>query len=180
MESDVCLISEDGEGRRVVVRGVDDAPIAISPDGKSIVYAGNRRLWTISSDGRRRRQLTQEIASYPSFSPDGDRLAFMTGDSQQPEGSRLMVTDLAGDKILSIQLVQRESGVLRWTIDGKSILLPSFHLHTVWIYPLRGQPKQLTNFDDMVWSFDVGRDGKSLLVAQGSLARDAVLITGFR
>jgi Tol biopolymer transport system component len=179
-ETDVCFINEDGESRRVIVRQVESAPIAVSPNGKSIVYSLNRRLWMISSDGAGRRQLTQEIASNPSFSPRGDRIAFVSGDTEQPEGGRLVVTNAAGDKILWSAPVPRQGGSLRWLPDGNSLVLYNFDTHNISIYPLRGQPKRLMHFDDFVWAFDVAHDGKSLLVAQGLLARDAVLITGFR
>ena len=179
-ETDVCLINAEGENRRVIVRQVESAPIAVSQDGKSIVYSLNRRLWMISSDGTARRQLTQEIASNPAFSPRGDRIAFVSGDTEQPEGGRLVVAKAAGDKTLWSASVTRQGGSLRWLPDGNSLLLYNFDTHNISIYPLRGDPKRLMHFDDFVWDFDIAHDGKSLIVAQGSLARDAVLITGFR
>ncbi|HMC23755.1 MAG TPA: hypothetical protein VKL19_18000, partial [Thermoanaerobaculia bacterium] len=178
--TDVCRINDDGENRRVIVRGVDQAPIAVSPDGNSVVYSLNRRLWKVSSDGSQSRQLTREIASSPSYSPSGDRIAFVIGDMQQPEGSRLVVMSADGDKLLWSKAVQRQSISSRWMPDGNALLLLNLDAHNIWMYPLRGEPKQLTHFDDFVWGFDVAHDGKSLIVAQGSLARDAVLITGFR
>jgi Tol biopolymer transport system component len=159
---------------------VDDAPIAVSPDGKSLIYTLDRRLWKVSINGNHPRQLREEIASNPTYSSNGDRIAYVTGDSQRPEPSRLVVTNAAGDQILWSETAPSQGMTLRWMPDGNSLLLLNWTAHNVWMYPLRGRPKQLTNFDDFVWSFDVAHDGKSLIAAQGSLARDAVLITGFR
>ncbi|HSP33394.1 MAG TPA: hypothetical protein VLU46_03655 [Thermoanaerobaculia bacterium] len=47
------------------------------------------------------------------------------------------------------------------------------------IFPPRGKARQFTNLESTVWSFDVAPDGKSIVLADGSIARDAELITGF-
>jgi Tol biopolymer transport system component len=179
-ETDVCVVNDDGQNRRVIARRVDQAPIAISPDGKSIVYSLDRRLWEASVDGSRRRPLMQEVASSPSYSPTGERIAFVTGDMEQPEGGRLVVMSAGGEKILWSKPVPRQTADVRWTPDGNALLLLNLDAHNIWMYPLRGEPKQVTHFDDFVWSFAIAPDGKTLIVAQGSLARDAVMITGFR
>jgi hypothetical protein len=76
--------------------------------------------------------------------------------------------------------IARQPGSVRWMPDGRSIVVYNFDTRTMWMYPLGGKPKALTQFDDFVWSFDVSNDGKSLVVAEGALSRDAVLVTGFR
>jgi Tol biopolymer transport system component len=179
-EAAVCVIDEDGGNRRVIARGADVAPIAVSPNGQSIVFGRDRRLWMISRHGTELRQLTGEIASNPSFSPDGERIAFVTGDTQQPEGSRVIVMNVSDRAIVLSAPIARQPGSVRWMPDGRSIVVYNFDTRTMWMYPLGGKPKALTQFDDFVWSFDVSNDGKSLVVAEGALSRDAVLVTGFR
>jgi Tol biopolymer transport system component len=180
MATELCVTSNDGDGRRVVVSSVDDAPIAVSPDGKSFVYAFNRRLWRTSADGGQRRQLTQQAASAPVYSPNGDRIAFITSDAEQREDNRLVIMDAEGSRIVWSSPAPAQGGAhcLRWTTDGTALLLANWG-HNVWLYPLDGRPKQLTNFDDSIWSFDVS-SANALFVARGSVTRDAVLITGFR
>ena len=63
-ETDVCVVDENGEGRRVIAREVDESPIAVSPDGESFVYRVNRRLWKISSDGRQRPKRCARTKQY--------------------------------------------------------------------------------------------------------------------
>jgi Tol biopolymer transport system component len=48
----------------------------------------------------------------------------------------------------------------------------------VWSQPIDGSAaKQLTNFKaDQVFGFDVSRDGKSLVLARGTVSNDVVLI----
>jgi Tol biopolymer transport system component len=180
MATELCVTSSDGDGRRVVVSGVDDAPIAVSPDGTSFVYSVNRRLWKTSADGRERHQLTQEIAWTSVYSPNGDRIAFITVDAKEKENDHLVIMHADGSRVVwsSPVLPWRDANWLRWNNDGTALLL-GYWTHNVWLYPLQGQPKQLTNFDEQIWSFDVSSD-KVLFVARGSVTRDAVLITGFR
>ncbi|HSP32944.1 MAG TPA: hypothetical protein VLU46_01355, partial [Thermoanaerobaculia bacterium] len=76
--SDVCFIRFDGEGRRVVVHGVDVSPIAVSPDARSLIFVRNRRLWRVRIDGTPSAPapLTSGVASGATWSPSGDRIAF--------------------------------------------------------------------------------------------------------
>jgi serine/threonine protein kinase/outer membrane protein assembly factor BamB len=178
--TEICVMNNDGEGRRVVVRGVDEASIAISPDEKWIVYVTNRRLWRTSFDGRDRKQLTQEIASSPAYSPGGDRLAFLIGDWQRPEGTRLAVFDADAEKLFWKGPAMRQSGYVRWTKDAKAILLEGWDTNNVWIYPFHGEPRQMTHWGDSVWGYTVSADNRTMLVSRGILSRDAVMITGFR
>jgi len=73
-----------------------------SPDGKELVFASRSEiskddkefwnispyyvnLWLIDSDGRNRRQLTSDkvIDCYPSFTPDGDKVLFVSNRGGQ-------------------------------------------------------------------------------------------------
>ena len=66
-------------------RNVSD--VHVSPDGTSIVYVltssdlararRTSRLWIMDADGKNARQLTEESASSPAFSPDGRTLSFV-------------------------------------------------------------------------------------------------------
>ena len=178
--TEVCVTNNEGEGRRVIVRGVDEAPIAISPDEKWIVYNANRRLWRVSFDGRDRRQLTTEISSVPAYSPRGDRLAFISGDWQQPEGSHLMVFTADGSKLLWRGPSMRQTGFVQWTKDETALLTLGWDTSNVWIYPFHGEPRQMTQWGGSMWGYTISADNRTMLVARGDLSRDAVLITGFR
>jgi hypothetical protein len=44
-----------------------------------------------------------------------------------------------------------------------------------------GEPKQLTNFtSDLIYSFDLSRDGKQLVFSRGIRSSDVVLFSGIK
>src|SRR5262249_20939904 len=113
--TDLCVSGTDGEERRVVISHIDDAPIAVSPDGKYFIYSINRRLWKISADGQQRQELTQGVASNPSYSPTGQSIAFVSGD-------KLIVVTADGIELWRGALRQGGANGLRWTDDGNALL----------------------------------------------------------
>ncbi|MEO8217838.1 MAG: hypothetical protein ABI718_12215 [Acidobacteriota bacterium] len=182
--TELCVTNNEGEGRRVVVSGIDEGPVAVSPDGRWFAYTVNDRLWSFSANGTR-KQLTEGRATAPAFSPSGDRIAFITGKldmAGNPEsgtaGSAELIVLRTGDwkPVWSAPVKRWTVNWLRWSSDGDAILVGSWS--DIWRYPLRGQPERLAGFGDLIWSFEPA--GDDLFVARGTVTRDAVLITGFR
>ncbi|WP_215546353.1 DUF11 domain-containing protein [Amycolatopsis sp. CA-230715] len=78
----VYLRAADGQVRRLTT-GMDTSHPVLSPDGRTVAFAsveGNRHaLWLVGSDGTGLRAATGDQAAdeqWPSWSPDGSRLAF--------------------------------------------------------------------------------------------------------
>ena len=73
---------------------------------------------------------------------------------------------------------------VHWTIDGKALLHNSQpgDRSNIWLQPLSGGPaRQLTRFaDQLVFGFARSLDGKQLIIARGTLSRDAMLIRNFK
>ena len=73
---------------------------------------------------------------------------------------------------------------VRWTADGKALLHNSAigDRANIWLQPLEGgAPRKVTRFSDQaIFAFDRSADGKTLIIARGTLTRDAVLIRNFR
>ena len=100
--------------------------VQISPDGQTVAYVRNGmnvmtdrregRIWTVRTDGTRHRKLTSEdrSESSPRWSPDGTRLAFVSGGE-----IHLWWAD-AGTVARLTQL-ERSPGGITWSPDGNRI-----------------------------------------------------------
>ena len=68
--------------------------------------------------------------------------------------------------------------------DGKALLHNSAlnDRANIWLQPIAGgAPRKVTNFaDQVILAFDRTPDGKRLIIARGTLNRDAVMIKNFR
>ncbi len=103
----------------------------ISPDGKQIVYVRrgfdimkDRRtssLWIIQEDGSGHRKLTSRTAgeSSPAWSPEGDRIAFVS--SEEGHGSEIFIHWLETGVTARITQLESAPGGLRWSPDGKQL-----------------------------------------------------------
>jgi TolB protein len=81
--SDIYRKQIDGRTQTRLTRdAADDAMPAISPDGRSILFASNRSgnwdIWKMSINGGAATQLTSETDHevHPTFSPDGRQIAY--------------------------------------------------------------------------------------------------------
>jgi Tol biopolymer transport system component/DNA-binding winged helix-turn-helix (wHTH) protein len=104
--------------QRLTTDPADDYQPAVSPDGRTVVFASNRAgkpgLWSMSRDGREPRRLTTGGDTRPSFAPDGKWVAFQrsgvettpwmvfrlrleTGDVQQVTAPSTMRPDVSPD-----------------------------------------------------------------------------------
>ena len=72
----------------------------------------------------------------------------------------------------------------RWSPDGHSLhlIVTRDGVGNIWSQPLDGgQPTRLTSFkSDRIFAFDWSRDGKQLVLARGTVALDAVLISNVK
>jgi acylaminoacyl-peptidase len=109
----------------------------ISPDGRRVVYVRNgfdirtdqprASLWLIDSDGGEHRPLLADGASYasPRWSPDGERLAYVSGVEGSPQ---LFVRWMdSGQTALLTDLLEAPKA-LAWSPDGRWL---AFTMHVV-------------------------------------------------
>jgi Tol biopolymer transport system component len=72
-----------------------------------------------------------------------------------------------------------ESGQFRWARDGKSLIYvqTAAGASNLWLQPLAGgAPKQVTNFTDLIFDFDITADGKQFVCSRGNVTTDVILI----
>jgi Tol biopolymer transport system component len=73
------------------------------------------------------------------------------------------------------------NNILDWSADGRTVLYVDTRsgVSNIWSQPIAGgPPKQLTHFkSDLIFVFDLSRDGKQLAVSRGTVSNDVVLIT---
>ena len=150
---EVYVMNADGTGKRqlttTTVNGTtvpgnvirwSNRP-AYSPDGKQIVYAstqsGNSEIWVMNNDGTDQKQLTLNNdpkgpdANFPSFSPDGTKIAFLCGFETMYGNICVMNADGSGRTQLThnpddgLSMDEPSSDEPAWSADGKSIIFDS-------------------------------------------------------
>src|SRR3972149_9534225 len=160
------------------------------PDGKELVFASRSEiskdnkefwnispyhvnLWLIDSDGNNRRQLTtgKVIDCYPSFTPDGEKVLFVSN-----RGAQWDVWSIKRDGSGLIRLTDNQDKDYspRATPDGKHILFFStptsseagYITESVWIMDMDGKnAKRLTSGGKGDWYPSMHPDGKEIIFA---------------
>ena len=104
--------------------------VQISPDATMVAYVRysmsimrdrrEGRLWLVNTDGSSHRKLTSEdrSESSPRWSPDGTRIAFVSGST---EGSEIYVYWVATGQIARLTQLERSPGGIAWSPDGRQI-----------------------------------------------------------
>jgi len=161
-----------------------------SPDGKELVFASRSEiskddkefwnispyyvnLWLIDLDGRNRRQLTSDkvIDCYPSFTPDGDKVLFVSNRGGQWD---IWSIKRDGSGLIRLTNNQDKDYSPHVTPDGKHILFFStptsseagYITESVWIMDMDGKnAKRLTSGGKGDWYPSMSPDGKDIIFA---------------
>jgi dipeptidyl aminopeptidase/acylaminoacyl peptidase len=107
----------------------------LSPDGQWVAYTVRsidldkdkraNNLWLAKWDGSANRAITfgEKSQFSPRFSPDGKRLAFLSGRGDEDKGDQLWVLDLAGGEARQVTTLKGEVEDYAWAPDGKHMVL---------------------------------------------------------
>ena len=104
--------------------------VQISPDATMVAYVRysmsimrdrrEGRLWLVGTDGSSHRKLTSEdrSESSPRWSPDGTRIAFVSGST---EGSEIYVYWVETGQIARLTQLERSPGGIAWSPNGRQL-----------------------------------------------------------
>ena len=107
----------------------------VSPDGRWVAYTVRttdlekdkhaENLWLASWDGKENRALTfGDKSQYsPRWSPDGKKLAFLSGRGDEEKSEQLWVLDLSGGEARQVTDLKGEVEDFAWAPDGKRMML---------------------------------------------------------
>ena len=99
--------------------GEDCEDLQVSPDGKSVAWAGKKEVWIAPvAGGKAAQQLAQVRGENvdPRWSPDGKRIAFA---SQRGDHSFIGIYDFGRDSIVYLAPSVDRDSLPRWSPDGK-------------------------------------------------------------
>ncbi|MQA99207.1 MAG: hypothetical protein GEU78_02765 [Actinobacteria bacterium] len=94
------------------------------PARRILYTTADGRIATIRPDGSRRRVLT--TGYWPSYSPDGSRIAFQRCPNSTPRKCRFFVMDADGSDKGRISATTRPSGGPTWSPNGRRLVVPFF------------------------------------------------------
>ena len=185
--SEIRCVSLEGGTPRTVASGVLGGGFAVSPDERTVVFAGlhegDSRLFRAPTSGGPAERLTDDTAFTPAFSADGTRLAFYYVDRASNRFRIGIIPAGGGPLALSLEAEPPPAGSrMLFREEGLYVNSVPRDRANVWLLPLDGRPpRPVTDFQDLLlYGFALSPDGRQLAFSRGPRTRDAMLIRGFR
>ncbi|HET8675850.1 MAG TPA: protein kinase, partial [Blastocatellia bacterium] len=175
--------SDGGNIKRLSDRGITPH---CSSDGKWVTYQQGPFVWKVSIDGGQPVRLTDKLTSRPAFSPDGKQIACFYKEERTSPWKIALFPSEGGQpvKVFDNPVTLNRFFVFRWTPDGRAILYVDERggVSNIWSQPVDGgKPAQVTDFkSDLIYTFDLSRDGRWLAVIRGTVSGDVVMMSTLR
>jgi TolB protein len=123
---EVYSMNADGSGEQRLIKATEASYASPSPNGRHLVYwrsfDGNADIAIADADGSNERRLTKDSGfdGWPSWSPDGTRVAFARRRGET-EADIYVVEVETGAETLGMGGEGRKTSP-KWTPDGKSLI----------------------------------------------------------
>jgi TolB protein len=176
----------DGSDPKKLTDGTEEeAEPDCSPDGKTVVFfnnlPGSHPLKRVSAEGGTTVLLNDRWNRSPAISPDGKLVAVWHAEMFADDWQLALIPLQTGGNPIKTFSVPSIEGRIRWTEDGRGLLyiVTVDGVSNIWRQSLAGgKPAPVTQFqNDLIFSFDVSRDGKTLVCERGTSARDVILLS---
>ena len=184
-ESVYRSLADGSDAVKLTSEGETEAEPDISPDGDTVVFLnwlpGSHALKKVSSDGGTPVVLNARWNTSPTISPDGKFVAVWHADKFADDWKLALIDVKNGGDPVKTFPVPSTTGRIRWTADGTALLyiVTDGGVSNIWRQPINGgRPTKVTRFEnDLIFSFDISPDGKTLVCERGTTAFDIILLS---
>jgi serine/threonine protein kinase/dipeptidyl aminopeptidase/acylaminoacyl peptidase len=159
---------ETGERRQLTAHTQDNFGARFSPNSTSVAYhstrTGNSEIWLHHLDGRPETRITDNSSwdLYPDWSPDGERLVFVSDREESRFKMFVANSDGGGERLLLNRPISLDSQlapvigslVSRWSPDGERIAFLVEGEKTKALWTVRGDGKKPVQVLSSATGFD--------------------------
>ena len=160
---EIYMMDADGNNQhRLTNNDFDDRHPSWSPDGKHIAFSAHREghfirkneityeIYVMDADGGNQQRLTENRQNdwHPSWSPDGERIAFAADRKGDDANYEIYVMDANGQNLQKLTEDRSDDASPSWSPDGEQIAFMSERDGNWQIYVMDAdgsKPKNLTN-----------------------------------
>lgn len=188
-EIHVWRMNSDGTNQIKLTRQEGGYPVFVSPGGKQLLYQSSIRknLRQVSLESGVESQYLEKSPDSPSFSHDGNFLAYFTGDENKVRNRIDVVSAGSGEVQKSFRFVNEGAYPMKlaWLNDGTTlayVVCDTDGKRIAWLQRLGDEnPRLLMNLgSEHVADLSFSPDGKSFSFIRGSWKHDAVLLEGLK
>lgn len=177
-------LADGSEAHKLTDDNEEEAEPDCSRDGKVVVFQNylqaSQPLKKVSAEGGTPVLLNDKWNGSPAISPDGNLVAVWHAEMYEDQWKLALIPLKIGGKPIKTFSAASPSGPISWTADNRGLLyiVTSDGVSNIWRQPIDGgKPVPVTQFqNDLIFSFAISPDGKTLVCERGTVAQDVILL----